>query len=121
MENIEYKDIVEKNIVAVYTQDDVKYIQFYAYGYFAYEGEPLDHRFVEYSFFIVPLKEALDYKYGVYGYESEFGARCKQYIEDCDEEAMMYTYLHYDNGNCPKLLDRKDLNINTMDGVYILL
>lgn len=121
-----YNQVIDKTIVEIFTgadEDGVvkKWIHFCAYGYFCEDApDPKrDHRFVEYTFFMVPLKEVLDF--GVSEYESEEGCRYKQYIDDVSEDQMVANYNHYDNGKQPKLLHKEDINIDTPDGFYILI
>lgn len=125
-QELEYADVIGNTIVEIFTDKnddgvDEKYIHYYAYGYFcACGGNPeKDHRFIEYTFFIVPLKEALDF--GVEKYESEEGCNYKQYVADVDENEMVDRYKHYDNGNPPRLIRKGDLNLKTPDGFYILI
>lgn len=107
-------------IVELSTEDDKRFIHFYAYGYVTdNQKEETPYRFLEYVWFIVPLEEVLEV--GIGEYECENSDQYKQYIEDCTEENCNYRYEHYDNGKMPKVIKEKDVDMNTPDGMYILL
>ena len=121
-----YDQVIDKTIVGISTGMDEsgiekKWIHFFAYGYFCEDApdQKRDYRFVEYTFFMVPLKEVLDR--GVSEYENEEGSRYKQYIDDVSKNQMVANYNHYDDGKQPKLLRKEDLNLDTPDGIYILI
>lgn len=114
----------DKSIVEVITgldrsNKEVKYVHFFGYGYESDEDGDKPYRFVEYTFFIASLKEALDM--GIDKYENEVGANFKQYIEDCDEDTLLNRYLKYNNGETPLPIPKEKLDINVPDGMYILL
>ena len=124
--SLSYKDVIERTIVEVYTcyekdGKEERFIHFLGYGYCsdAFEDDNKDHRFLEYTFFVAPLQEVLDF--GVSEYESEFGCEYKQYIEDCTDDTMVGRYLHYNGGVCPLPISKDKLDINTPDGSYILI
>ena len=125
-QELEYADVIGNTIAGIFANKnddgvDEKYIHYYAYGYLFAGGEnpEKNHRFVEYVSFIVPLKEALEF--GVEKYESEKGCNYEQHISDVNDNEMVARYKHYDNGNPPKLIRTRDLNLDTPDGVYILI
>ena len=97
--NVSYnKDSIscEDLVFAIETQDDVKTVHFYGYGYCAGDdSSPESYRFVEYTFFYVPLEEVL--KRGIFEVESEESEFVKKYITDCTYEGMLDIYRHYDN------------------------
>jgi len=112
-------EVLERTIVEIFTDGGEKKIHYYAYGYDCCDGGKTPYRFVEYTFFIAPLREVLDK--GAYLYEEDFGYQYKQYVEDCSEEKCLNNYLHYDNGNEPVLLDELKLSMYTPNGMYILI
>lgn len=100
-------------------KDGIKVAHLYGYGYDAGDDssdEPC--RFVEYTFFYVPLTEVLER--GIFEVESEDSECIKQYITDCSYEEMLSIYRHYDDGKCPMPITTKDLSLNLADGVYVL-
>ena len=100
-------------------EDDVKNVHFYGYGYGAGDdSSPAPYRFVEYTFFYVPLTEVLER--GVFEVESEDSECVKQYITDCTYEEMLDVYRHYDNGNCPKPITIEDMSDDLADGTYVI-
>ena len=111
-------DYSENTIVEICTKGEDRLIHYFGYGYYAHEdGKP--YRFLEYTWFIAPLEEAL--KMGLHEYESENCDQYKTYIEDCTEEECVEFYEHYDNGKTPKLIYVDEVDMNTPDGVYILI
>lgn len=114
---INYED---KTIAAVETwSDGERYVHYYAYGYYAECSNKPPYRFLEYTFFIIPLKDVVDR--GFYEIEGDESDQYKQYIEDCTEETMIQHYEHYDNGKMPKIMNADDLSMSTPDGTYIFL
>lgn len=113
------KDYLENTVFEIYTGDNgEKYVHFFGYGYLADEiedGKP--YRFVQFTFFEAPLKEVLSV--GFYAFENKYSEECKQYIQDCDEQTCLDTYLHYDNGNTPVAINSVDEN--TPNGCYVLI
>jgi hypothetical protein len=122
-----YNDLVYKTIVEISTRLDEmnreeRVAHFMAYGYdsdLLRCGEE-DHRFLEYTFFIVPLEDALDWG-DISDYEAEHSDDYKQYIEDCTAAIMVDRYLCYDNGKTPLPIRKEELDINVPDGMYILM
>lgn len=113
--DITFEDLV----VAIETNDDgTRQAHLYGYGYYAYDEEPEPCRFVEYTFFYVPLDEVL--QKGLFEVESEYCEEIKQYITDCTEEKMHDIYTHYDNGNCPKPITLAEFNASLPDGTYVV-
>lgn len=109
----------EDLVFAIETDNDGnRQVHIYAYGYFAHVDEPKEYRFVEYTFFYVPLAEVL--QKGIFDVEMEYCEFIKQYIEDCTEEEMLNMYTHYDNGNCPTLITEAELTAALPDGTYIV-
>ncbi len=117
--NINYE---EKTIIGVETDSYTgeKMIHLYGYGYYAETADDngKDFRFVEYTWFIMPLKEVKEM--GFAKCESECGCEYKQYIADCTEEEMNHYYETYDNGKMPKFISEDQINELTPDGVYII-
>ena len=109
----------EYTIVQIFTEDGVKRIHYYGYGYYAHQDGEKEYRFLEYTWFIVDLAEAL--KMGLYEYESVFCDQYKTYITDCTEEECAEIYEHYDNGEMPKLIFVDEVNMDTPDGAYIMI
>ena len=57
-------------------------VHVFGYGYCADDGTDTDCRFVEYTFFYVPLNEVLTK--GLSEVEDQYGPEVKQYITDCN-------------------------------------
>ena len=100
-------------------EDGIKIAHLYGYGYDAGDdssGKPC--RFVEYTFFYVPLTEVLER--GIFKVESEDSECIKQYITDCSYEGMLDIYHHYNNGKCPTPITVEELSLDLADGVYVI-
>jgi hypothetical protein len=109
----------EDLIVAIETNEDgSRQAHLYAYGYCTGDGSEPAYRFVEYTFFIVPLDEVL--QKGIFGVEAEYAEFIKQYVTDCTEEEMLGLYKHYDDGNCPKPITADQLTADIPDGTYVV-
>lgn len=96
--------------------DGTRYVHFLGYGYYAGEPDCEPCRWVEYTGFIVSLREVL--KYGILKFEAEFGDQYKQYIGDCSEEELRAIYRGYDNGHAPEKIKLCDGSMATPDGMY---
>lgn len=110
----------DDTVFAVETKNDgTRQVHIFGYGYFADSSciDGKDYRFVDYTFFYVPLSEVL--ARGLKECEDKYGHEVKQYITDCSYEEMLYIYKHYDNGRCPTLITAIDTNIP--DGTYVLV
>ncbi len=111
----------EDLVFGIETDDDgTKIAHLYGYGYDAGGDDTDDEtcRFVEYTFFYVPLLEVLER--GIFKVESEDSECIKQYITDCTYENMLEIYRHYDNGNCPTPITQEELSQDLKDGVYVV-
>lgn len=108
---------LEHTIVGVEMHDDVKCIHYLAYSYEADTPET-PYRFVEYTFFITPLAEALEE--GVVNFELREEPFIKQYVTDATAEELVKIYQHYDNGEEPAELIITELDMDTPCGVYRL-
>lgn len=109
----------EDLIVAIETNDDgSRQAHLYAYGYCTGDGSEPDCRFVEYTFFILPLDEVL--KRGLFEVESEDSEFIKQYITDCTYDEMIELYMHYDAGKCPKPITQDEFDASLPDGTYVV-
>lgn len=91
-------------------------VHFWGYGYYVGEPDDMPYRMVEYTGFVVSLKEAL--KYGILNFEGEFSDQYKQYISDCSEEELQAIYRGYDNGHAPEKIKLCDISMTTPDGMY---
>lgn len=109
-------DVIDKTIVEINT-DNEPYIHYLAYGYYADDKRCI---LVEYTGFYVQMKDIFDFG-SVYEYELEFGCDYKQYLTDMNDDKLFDCYTHYDNGNMPKIINEKDIDINTPSGVYIVI
>lgn len=113
-DNITFDDTV----FAIETDENGKrVVHIFGYGYCADDGTETDCRFVEYTFFYVPLDEVL--AKGLGEVEDEYGPDVKQYITDCSFEKMMEIYHHYDNGQCPVQITA--ITADLPDGCYVLV
>lgn len=115
-------DIIEEEdtIFSIETDDwGDRIVHYLGFGYYGGGGDEdgKDHRFVEYTFCYVPLKEVLSK--GFSAAEGEYAPEVKQYITDCTEEEMMDIYLHYDNGNCPTPIT--EITTDLPDGCYVYI
>lgn len=109
----------EDLIVEIETDDNGnRQARLYAYGYCTGDGSEPAYRFVEYTFFYVPLDEVL--QKGIFEVESEYSEFIKQYITDCTEDEMLGLYKHYDAGNCPKPIIEAQLTATIPDGTYVV-
>lgn len=117
-EGMTINDYLEKTVVGIETDEEGKKIHYYGYGYISDDCSDKPYRFLEYTWFIAPLKDVLEF--GIREYESEYQDQFKQYITDCTKEQCGSIYEHYDNGNIPKLMLESDVDMNTPDGCYIL-
>lgn len=106
-------------IVGIEKDNDKKVVHFYGFGYYTEGDEENPYRFLEYTFFYMPLDEVLTM--GVSEAEGEFGQEYTQYLTDCTRDEMENIYEHYDNGNKPTELKKEDLNMDTPLGIYILI
>jgi len=114
------QDFYEKTVVGIEPgENGEKDVHFFGYGYCAEDGTDTPYRFVEYTWFIVPLKEVL--KTGFASYEGDNSDQYKQYITDCTEESMYDIYMHYDNGSQPVVIKEEDISENTPFGCYIVI
>lgn len=105
------------SIIELFTdRDGTRYVHFLGYGYYVGEPDDIPYRIVEYTGFVVSLKEAL--KYGILKFEGEFSDQYKQYISDCSEEALQAIYRGYDKGHAPKKIKLCDISMATPDGMY---
>jgi len=113
-------DFYERTVIGIEPGDDgEKAVHFYGYGYCADDGTETPYRFVEYTWFIAPLRDVL--KVGFESYEGDNGDRYKQYITDCTEEKMNEIYKHYDNGNQPTVIKEEEITEDTQFGCYIVI
>ncbi len=115
---LDIETLAEKSIIRLSTENGVKYIKFLGYGYRTDEHGDKPYRFVEYSFFEVPIRTVLP---DIYGYENEKSSDYKQYISECTAEETLKAYCEYDDGKAPTLINVNAVNENTPDGCYILL
>lgn len=107
----------DKTIISIDVNNGVKTIKYLGYGYYA-EDTDTPYRTLEYCWFEVPLKDALEV--GAYEYESKHLDEYKQYIGDCTREECEMFYEQYDNGKAPKVLHESELDMDTPNGMYIL-
>ena len=114
-------DYLENCIVSIGTEDGKRVIHYFGYGYYADGTYPDDqpYRFIEYTGFIVPLRDAL--QVGISAYERDNGEYYKQYALICNSAHCEYIYQHYDNGQMPQVLNESAINLDTPDGVYLVL
>lgn len=104
-------------IIEIFTHvNGTRYVHFLGYGYYAGEPDCTSYRWVEYTGFVVSLKEAL--KYGILKFEGEFSDQYKQYIGDCSEEELRAIYRGYDNGHAPEKIKLCDISMTTPNGMY---
>ena len=109
----------EDLVFGIETQDGIRTVHFYGYGYEAGDdSSPDPYRFLEYTFFYVPLEEVL--KRGIFDVEREESEFVKQYITDCTYEGMLDIYRRYDDGNCPIPITLEELSNDLVDGVYVI-
>ena len=104
----------EENTIFAKEGDDIHYL---AYGYYSEDDSETPFRFLEYTWFIVPVEDVETR--GFDAVESEDSDQFKQYIEDCTEETMIARYQHYDAGNHPKWIEKSKINRYLPDGCYI--
>lgn len=92
----------DKTLVIIDIFDGEKCICYSGYGYFAGEPEDKPYRWVDYTFFICPLSDAI--AYGIKEYETDCQDSIKQYVSDLTEteynaiiNAKPYTILNAEN------------------------
>lgn len=115
----ELSDVYDKTIISIENHDGEKIIHLMGYGYCADDSSNHPYRFVEYTFFYVPMSR-LNNK-SIEDIENEESELYKQYIEDCTKERIFYIYRHYNNGIAPIILKKEELNESTPYGMYILI
>ena len=112
-------EVYDKTIVSVELLNEEKIVHLMGYGYCADDSSSTPYRFVEYTWFYVPAKRLKNEKIeDIEGTEAEY---YKQNILDCNEDELLNIYLHYDNGNTPKLLKSDELCESTPCGLYVLI
>lgn len=101
-----------KTLIVIETIGGIKYIHYMGYGY--YNGEPQNkpYRWVDYTFLMCPLSEAL--KNGIDNWEAEHQEFVKQYIQDLSEDEMK-DVLDMENH---KTLVIDDVTEDTLCGTY---
>ena len=102
-------EVEDKTIFQIETHENVKAVHYWGYGYKTGDGS---YCFVEYTFLIATLEEAL--KDGIYEKEQDYSQGVKQYIGDYTETEIIDIYNDY----APTIIDSIDENIE--DGCYIL-
>ena len=100
-------------------EQKIKCIHYLGYAYISDGNFDTRCKFVEYTYFIVPLKIAM--QTGIYETELMNGENYTQYIKDGSIEDILKSYNEYDNGQPPALITKSELNNNTPEGVYILI
>lgn len=103
---------MDKTLISIEMIDGVKYIHFLGYGYFC--GEPSDkpYRWVDYTFLMCPIEEAI--KYGVSKWESDYQDSVKQYIQDLSES-------DYNTLEEHEVISVEDIAEGTPCGLYYLV
>ena len=112
-------DVLDKTVISVEEINGEKVAHLGGYGYYCDDGSKTPYRFVEYTFFYIPLKRLE--KEDIGDIESQESCEYKQYISDYNEEQLLHVYQHYNNGSAPILLKKEELNINTPYGMYVLI
>ena len=104
--------MLENTLISIEMIDGVKHIHYSGFGY--YNGEPNDkpYRWVDYTWLICPLKEALEY--GISKWEADNQEFVKQYIEDLSGEEMenFFEENYYD------ILEENEIDENISCGIY---
>lgn len=119
MNCLHINDCTDNSIIRIFTHENEKLIQFYGYGYLAGSPANTPYRFISYLWFVMPLKDALQYT-DIVDYETEYSDEYRQEIEDCTEQKLQEIYSTYANGKQPKLISKNNIKIDTPDGFYIL-
>ena len=104
------------SVISIEQEDGCKYVRFLGDSYCSEDGAKKPYRFIEYTYAYLPLEDVV--KDGLP--DGDWYTLQKQYIEDCSFEELCKTYLHYDNGDMPKLLPLPMLSMDTPCGCYIL-
>ena len=108
----------ECTIFGIETVGGKRFIHYYGYGYYVGDSKLNPYRFLEYNFFYVPFKEAVEK--GIKECEKELSELAKQGIESCSLKVLTEIYAQYDNGKQPKAIREEEVNAETENGVYIL-
>lgn len=106
--------------IIVYVEEDSgeKVVHIMADSYDSGSDEVTPYRFVEYTFFYVPLAHVI--VHGLFDKRYD-GSEVKQYIEDCDFETIDAHYKAYDNGETPTVIQGSELTMDLPLGCYIVM
>ena len=105
--------MLENTLISIEMIDGVKHIHYCGFGY--YNGEPKDkpYRWVNYTWLICPLKEALEY--GLSKWEEDNQEFVTQYIVDLSAEEIEHIFdetYYYD------ILEENEIDENISCGTY---
>ena len=104
--------MLENTLISIEMIDGVKHIHYHGYGY--YNGEPYDkrYRWVDYTWLICPLKEALEY--GLSKWEEDNQEFVVQYIADLSAEEIENIFDEHDYD----ILEENEIDENISCGTY---
>ena len=104
--------MLENTLISIVMIDGVKYIHYSGFGYCAGAPEDKPYRWVDYTWLMCPLKEALEY--GISKWEEDNQEFVKQYIEDLSEEEIdnIFKRHHHD------VLNESEIDENISCGMY---
>jgi hypothetical protein len=104
--------MLENTLISIEIIDGVKYIHYSGFGY--YNGEPNDkpYRWVDYTWLMCPLKEALEY--GISKWEEDNQEFVTQYIEDLSGYEIERIFEHHNHD----ILKENEINENINCGIY---
>ena len=104
--------MLEDTLISIEMIDGVKYIHYSGFGYCVGDPEDKPYRWVDYTWLMCPLKEALEY--GIGKWEEDNQEFVKQYIEDLSEEEInnIFQRHNYD------VLNESEIDENISCGIY---
>ena len=104
--------MLENTLISIEMIDGVKYIHYLGFGYHNGSLDDKPYRWVDYTWLICPLKEALEY--GISKWEGDNQEFVKQYIEDLSAEEIedIFEKNNYD------ILEENEIDENISCGIY---
>ena len=124
------KEVLEHSLVLLTTGQGAskeRILQFLGYGYLSEDDGDKPYRWVSHRLFIALLKDVIEggivtrhgINYFKYEFDEEYKFRAD--IEDIDNKTCAGCYFGSQYGYSPAMLNASELNMETPDGIYILM